>query len=456
VADRFSKGADEHMLVKVSCISGRRDRQRGQAIAMVTIGLVLLMGLLGLTVDVGWGYYRKQVAQSAADAAATAAVVAAGTGTVACGSGGVACASSGISCSSVTAGTNLQAGCEYAAQNGIANANMTIAADLGSNTPLSGISTSYWVKATAAEPMSLSFLRLLGFNSATVGATATAGIVQSGGGGGCVYVLNLTATKTLWQTGSGDLESSCGVWVNSSDPKAIYQTAGAIINTGSASTHLVGGYYQTGSSSITPLPVAASPASDPWASKTLPTLPSPVVCNYTNFTSSGTATLSPGTYCGGISITGSGTTTFSAGLYVMDGGGFNIAGSGNATGTNVTFLMSYDASHSYKGISLNGSGTYTFSAPTSGTNEGVLFVGDRTTASPLGSTITGTTSAQFNGVMYLPKEALTYTGGSSATKYSSIISDTLKMTGLTYINADYSGLADGNPIGGVKTFALVQ
>lgn len=282
-----------------------------------------------------------------------------------------------------------------------------------------------------------------------MGATATGAVVQSGSGGGCVYVLDPSVTKALWQTGSGDLESACGVWVNSSDPKAIYQTAGAIINTGSAYTSLVGGYYQTGSSSITPLPVTALAAADPWASKTLPTMPTPVVC------SSNTApSFSSGTYCGGISFSGS--ATFSPGLYIMDGGGFNITGSGTVTGTGVTILLTSDAGHSYKGLSINGSGTITLSAPTSGQYEAMLFVGDRSTASPLGSTLTGTTTAQFNGFIYLPKEALTYTGGSSATNYTSIVCDTLKMTGLSYLNSNYGSLASGNPIGGAITFALIQ
>ena len=335
-----------------------------------------------------------------------------------------------------------------------AKANKTIAADLGSNTPLTGVSANYWVKATVSEPMILTFLQVMGFRTATVAASATSGVIQSGGGG-CVYVLDMTVNKALWQTGSGDLESACGVWVNSNDPKAIYQTAGAIINTDTAHTNLVGGYYQTGSATITPLPVAASPVADPLAGKTLPTLPSPVVCNYTNYTASSTVTLSQGTYCGGISITGSGTTTFSSGVYVMDGGGFNIAGSGNANGTGMTVLLASDAGHSYKGVSINGSGTYNFSAPVSGSNEGMLFVGDRTTASSLGSTITGTTTSQFNGVIYLPKEALTYTGGSNMTSYTTIICDTLKMTGLSYIKSNYTGLSNGNPIG-QKSISLIQ
>jgi len=266
----------------------------------------------------------------------------------------------------------------------------------------------------------------------------------------------MSTDRALWETGSGDLESSSGVWVNSSDPKAIYQTAGAIVNTGAASTHLVGGYYQIGSSTITPLPVTATPVADPLASRTLPTLPSPAVCDFTNYTTSGPATLTPGTYCGGISITGTGGATLNSGLYIMDGGGFNISGSGPINGSNVTILLASDASHSYKGLSLNGSGTLSLSAPTSGVNEALLFVGSRSVASSLGSTVTGTTTTALNGVIYMPKEALTYTGGSNLTNYTTIVTDTLKMTGLNYIKSNYGSLSSGNPIGGAKSMSLIQ
>ena len=74
---------------------------------MVAVGIVFLFGLLGLVVDVGWGYYRKQVAQAAADAAALGAVMAAGTGTLTCGSGGIVCSPSGTSCSSVSRGNGF-------------------------------------------------------------------------------------------------------------------------------------------------------------------------------------------------------------------------------------------------------------------------------------------------------------------------------------------------------------
>ena len=89
-----------------------RSHRRGQAVIMVSVGVTFLMGILGLVVDVGWGYYRKQVAQAAADSAVMAAMAATGTGTIACGVGGVVCRPDGISCSSASGGTNLKTGCQ--------------------------------------------------------------------------------------------------------------------------------------------------------------------------------------------------------------------------------------------------------------------------------------------------------------------------------------------------------
>ena len=36
---------------------------------MMTLSLTVILGMLGLVVDLGWAYYRQQVAQAAADAA---------------------------------------------------------------------------------------------------------------------------------------------------------------------------------------------------------------------------------------------------------------------------------------------------------------------------------------------------------------------------------------------------
>ena len=51
----------------------KKRQERGQALIMVTLSIVLICGMLGLVVDLGWGFFVKRSAQSAADAAALAA-----------------------------------------------------------------------------------------------------------------------------------------------------------------------------------------------------------------------------------------------------------------------------------------------------------------------------------------------------------------------------------------------
>jgi hypothetical protein len=125
----------------------------------------------------------------------------------------------------------------------------------------------------------------------------------------CIYALNPTASNALSMSGSVNINApGCGVVVNSSNSSALRL---------SGSSHLTakyikvkGGVSITGSATASPTPqtgVAASP--DP-----LTFLVEPPVgaCNFTNFTVSGsqTVTVGSGTYCNGITISGSSNVTF--------------------------------------------------------------------------------------------------------------------------------------------------
>src|SRR5277367_5880634 len=93
---------------------------------MATMSLFMLFGIMGLAIDLGWSYYRKQVAQTAADAAALAAAVVAenssGTNVITCGSYNVVCQAI-TACPTITgsASNNIQNGCMYAKANGFVN-----------------------------------------------------------------------------------------------------------------------------------------------------------------------------------------------------------------------------------------------------------------------------------------------------------------------------------------------
>src|SRR5512146_3003037 len=54
--------------------SERRNSSGGQALILVTLGLLAMCGMMGLAVDTGWSFFVHKQAQTAADAAALGAV----------------------------------------------------------------------------------------------------------------------------------------------------------------------------------------------------------------------------------------------------------------------------------------------------------------------------------------------------------------------------------------------
>jgi len=174
---------------------------------MVTLALFTLMGMIGLVVDLGWSYFRKKSAQSAADAAALAAVrsaiLASSSATnVRCG-GSIACASTPVEC---PAGGNLASACLYAAENGYTNGGritVTVQASdrdtaptvLGCNPPSHHpptapcVDTYYWVTVRISERIPQLFSAVLGNREGGVSARATAAIAP-GLAGGQLRLLN--------------------------------------------------------------------------------------------------------------------------------------------------------------------------------------------------------------------------------------------------------------------------
>src|SRR6185437_968752 len=157
------------------------DRRSGQAAILITLSITLVCGTIGLATDIGWAYFRKQSAQTAAEAAALAAASAAKSTGSLCGSGGLVCSSSS-NCASVASGSELYVGCQYAAQNGFTdgagNQHVTISANTGTPTTAPGVASSgVWVTATVSESVSQTFSRLTGSgNSMTVLAQSTAAL----------------------------------------------------------------------------------------------------------------------------------------------------------------------------------------------------------------------------------------------------------------------------------------
>jgi len=421
---------------------------------MVTMSLFTMFGLMGLVFDVGYGYYLKQTAQAAADAAALAAVIAAkpsGSGSIACGTT-ILCQSSYQCPSSPTSGTNFGTGCMYAKQNGFVNSGnqtVTISGGTGNPSSVAGMSNaSYWAQVETRQTIGVSFLTFLDAASMDVRARATA-VLTGMGDQVCIYVMDASSSGAATFSGSADLETTCGMYVNSSSGTALTGFGSANVLT--TVTDVVGGYSTGGSANFAPLPTTGSDLiADPLASLPAPTFSG---CDHTGFaTGGGTLTLDPGVYCNGISITG-GTVNFNPGTYILNGGGLTIGGSSNVYGSGVMFYNTASG-YPFKPIAVSG-GTWTsLSAQSSGTYQGILFFQDRSITSTTGNTISGGSNLAITGTIYMPTGALSFSGGSNTIPLmSAIVCQKLSISGGAFLQLDPTGEKTG--IGKISP-ALVQ
>jgi Flp pilus assembly protein TadG len=436
--------------------------RRGQALVMATMALFMLFGIMGLAIDLGWSYYRKQVAQTAADSAALAAAVVAenssGTNVITCGLYNVLCQSTPTACPTVTGSpaNNIQNGCLYAKANGFTNSgNQTVTmASSASGTAPNPIQFSilYSVTATVGETNPQLFSGLAGNTNGKIQAVATAEVVQLPLPY-CIYALNQTVSQAVYVTGSNSSINSpdCGIADNSSSSTALVVSGNAQIRTGFIK--IVGGYQIQGQSVLSPTPVTGVGAiTDPLVNLADP--PTPSSCDQTNYnksqppTGGGAWQLTPGTYCGGINIGGQVSAVFAPGIYYIYGGGITFQNnSGTITNTTtggIGGVMFFNTdghgiaglpTSNYAPLLITGQTNVTLNAPTSGTYSGVLFFKDRLVSSSNNTdSIQATDKPNLTGTLYFPGDNLTFTGQSgvgisTGTNNPAIIADTFTVNG---------------------------
>jgi hypothetical protein len=407
-----------------------KNRERGQALIMVTFSIAFLLGMIGLAVDLGWSYYRIQAAQAAAESAALAASVAVlQNATITCGNSICQAALPCAANPTAPPADNIASGCLYAKANGFVNTGqqtVQIAANLTNPPTATGISTLYWVTATVTERNVQLFSGLFGNHTfGSVAAQATAGVFQ-GTTPNCIYVMDRTASQALMLSGSNSIiQTNCGVYVNSNSASAVVVNGQGKLN--APTVNIVGSYQsctngqdcffnpslpRTYQSSVTEpyfnLPAPSYTACDRSASQL-------------QFGQGTPANLNPGSYCGGIAITGSAQVTLNPGVYIMSGGGLQInSANSRITGSGV---MIYNTSGpvAYGPVLFTGQSTANLSAPTSGTYSGVLFYQDRNLTSSSANQIEATTNPHLIGSLYFPTTPLVLTGGSGPTPFAGIV-----------------------------------
>jgi Putative Flp pilus-assembly TadE/G-like len=391
----------------------------GQVMVLVAMGLVTLIGFAALAVDVGQFWTARRDLQTAADAAAVAGAIA------------------------LRVNGNAAAAADTAtAANGFTNGDQGVTVTVN-NPPAGGsyAGNPKYVEVVVSRPEPAYFMRVLGYDTVNVSARSVAASMN---GPACVYALDPSVSGAITISGSSSVSLSCGVIDDSNDSTALNSNGGATLTT-TADIGVAGGYSGSG---FSPTPVTRiAPAPDPLSYLQAPSVGS---CDYTNLhvgTTKGTTYLNHGVYCGGIQVSGNNPVVFNPGLYILDGGGLKVtASNANISGTGVTFYNTQGYS-AYGPIALSGSNQANLSAPTSGPYAGILFYQDRSIpVGSKGSTITGSSGSTFDGAIYFPTTAVSYSGSSSSDGYTIIVGDTISVSGNSVLGDNYSSLANGSPI----------
>jgi hypothetical protein len=392
----------------------KRNRESGQALVFVALSLVVLTGLVGFAIDIGYLRYTKRRIQTAADSAAIAGA------------------------SELNNGNFFTAALNDSKANGFENGvnGVTVTP---TNPPLDApfnakANAATFVEVQVRKNAPTFFMRIFGVNQAAVGATAVAQLASSRG---CIYALGLLNGITV----QGNVNApNCGVLDN-----AILSVGGGCIT-----ASFIGIVLRLLGGCTNPPVVDIDPAADPLAYL----VPPPVGgCNFKNLVvnSAARTILSPATYCGGITVANAnrGDIFFNPGLYVLDGGGL-VVPAGNPTnlsGNGVTFYITGGGS-----AHINGTGNVMLTAPTTspapGIPEGILFYQDR--GDTQGASING--NITFTGALYFPSATLSL-GGTVNSGYAIIVGDVVQFNGTVGIGSDFSTLPSGSP---VKAAVLVQ
>ncbi len=400
----------------------KRNRESGYGLVFAAIGLIVLLGAAGLSVDMGYLRYQRRLLQSAADSAALAGAAQLGAG------GGTAQAQN--------------AALDDSSLNGFKDGG-----DIHvTPTPITLNGNTNTMQVTVANTYDTFFMRIFGgsLTKITVSTSATA---QYLGGRGCIYAL--TGGNGITVTGNVNVPN-CNVISNQN----ITVNGGASLTAAAVGANGTASNRRITPAAITPTQQSSDPLSY------LPTQGIGGKCdntaNYTNLDNkNGTVTLSPGKYCGISFAPRAGKNPgftqdvkFKSGTYVITNNGLSFKGSGTVTGTGVTFYVGGGS------VSFTPSQQIQLRAPTNAPYSGILFfqpTGNNNTA-----TVNGANGSFLQGALYFPNAILNVNGAANNKKidYMLFVAKTLNLGTNINFPSDYSSLQNG--LSPVRTASLVE
>ncbi len=393
-----------------------RDRA-GTVAVMVGLMSTSLVGVVGLSVDVGDWYFTRRSMQSAADAAAIG--------------GGVELMNGSSSSTVISAATSDAELTGFSSANGT-TVDVSVSGD--------------YVNVTLEKPASLLFSGLFLSTAPTITVTSQAGLV-TGTQPVCALMTGSSAPNALYVSGNGIISATgCSLVVDSTSTSAINVAGNGQID--SEELCSPGGYTSSGNAKFSPKPTSCAAMTDPLASMTPPSNVNNA-CQYTNASYGGNSitSISPGVYCGGITIQANAKVTFLPGVYILRNGGFTAGSNAVVTGAGVGIYMTGTGTTvqlSQDDLSVGGNALVTITAPITGSMAGIALYQDHSAPTgDINNTISGNGDVNFTGLLYFGNQNVTITGNGiedGTAPFTSIIANTLTYSGNAKLefNSSYS------------------
>ncbi len=408
--------------------------QRGVISILFALLLPLMLGFIGLGVEVGYWFQKHRDLQAAADAAAVSGAYenAEGRST---GVGTIATREAENNNWNSTDGTIAIRSLPY---------NATY--------PASG---AYTADTDAVEvELTYNLARLFSswFMSGDMIINARAvGDVVAGASEACVLALgsgNPSGALSVSGASSSVTMSGCTMATNSTDPNAVKNL------TGTMSADCV---YSAGGVQGTPTTNECSgsktgqpPVTDPYAGTvTEPADTDFSGCSSYSLTGAGnTDNISAGVYCN-ISVNATnGTLDLDPGVYYLDQGDFSVSSTNttiNGTGGVTIIFGDSTGANGCGRVNITASGSVNLTAPTTGNFAGIVFYRGPSCNTGSGMTLTGGSSSNIIGAVYAPSADLSMSGGTAISGTClQLIADTVSFSGSGTIGSDCDGT-------GVKT-----
>jgi hypothetical protein len=406
--------------------------RKGAMLLFISVSMVVLMGFLAMTLDIGAGNRQRRIAQTAADAAALEGAAE-------------------IFRHITDPGAITTAAQGEAARNGFSDPDPDVTVSVCYNPgPCTGphAGDPAYVEVTIDKTVPTIFGSIFNIASMNVHVRAVAGVGSHSLN--CIFSLDPSGPKAIEVKNGGELDTNCGIAINSNNPNALDVNSSGEIDTSGGGIAIGGG--GTGNKTPSPAPsTGAAPFDDPLKLLAMPTVGT---CDHTGVVSvSGTVTLNPGVYCGGIQIaTGSNTANLSPGTYFLKGG-LTVGNSGRVFGAGVTLVNTFDGTYPYKPFNFGTGCKAQLSAPTSGALKGILMFQDPAAPADVINTFacSSDTPPELQGTLYFPTQTFFFNGSNTTTQITgSVIAKNVVVSGKVQVNNENTANS------AVQRFSLVE